>query len=198
MFDPSGFITHFMNLALKAPLLLCLTLMILSFLLLINNPAPKKIYMLDFACYKPPEAQTITIEGAAARLRCFGNFFKEETLEFMRRTTARSGLGDSTYLPEGFFKDPPDTSMEYARREMEMAMFGAVDELLAKTKVRSRDVGIVVVNCCISCVAPCLSSMIVNRYKMKESVVSYNLSGMGCTAGLTAINLAQQLLQVGY
>ncbi|KAF7152311.1 hypothetical protein RHSIM_Rhsim01G0271100 [Rhododendron simsii] len=114
----------------------------------------------------------------------------------MRRTTARTGLGDSTYLPEGFFKDPPDTSMEYARREMEMAMFGAVDELLENTKVRSRDVGIVVVNCCISCLAPSLSSMIVNRYKMKEGVVSYNLSGMGCTAGLVAVSLAKQLLQV--
>lgn len=83
--------------------------------------------------------------GSGPTVWCFGNFFKEDTLEFMRRTTARSGLGDSTYLPEGFFKDPPDTSMEYARREMEMAMFGAVDELLANTKVRSRDVGIVVV-----------------------------------------------------
>lgn len=196
MFDPLGFITHLMNLALKAPLLLCLTLMILSFLLLINNPAPKKIYMLDFACYKPPDAQKVTIEGTAAGLKVFGNFIKEETLEFMRWTAARSGLGDSTYLSEGFFKDPPDTSLECARREMEMAMFGAVDELLAKTKVRSRDVGIVVVNCCISCVAPSLSSMIVNRYKMKESVVSYNLSGMGCTAGLIAVSLAKQLLEV--
>ncbi|KAJ6352348.1 hypothetical protein OIU76_001546 [Salix suchowensis] len=38
--------------------------------------------------------------------------------------------------------------------------------------------------------------MIVNRYKLGDKVVSYNLSGMGCSAGLTAIGLAKQLLQV--
>ncbi|KAE9463925.1 hypothetical protein C3L33_04143, partial [Rhododendron williamsianum] len=114
----------------------------------------------------------------------------------MRNTIERSGLGDSTYFPEAFLKDPVDPDMEAARKEAEMAIFGAVGELLAKTKVKSRDIGIVVVNCCIFCAVPSLSSMIVNRYKMKEGVVSYNLSGMGCTAGLIAINLAKQLLQV--
>ncbi|KAH7863237.1 hypothetical protein Vadar_015115 [Vaccinium darrowii] len=114
----------------------------------------------------------------------------------MQKSMERLGLGDSTYLPEAFFKEQSNPSMEDARRESEMAIFGAVDELLAKTRVKGRDIGIVVVNCCIFTVAPSLSSMVVNRYKMKEGVVCYNLSGMGCTAGLLAINLAKQLLQV--
>ncbi|KAH7864815.1 hypothetical protein Vadar_034156 [Vaccinium darrowii] len=117
-------------------------------------------------------------------------------MDFMRKTIERLGLGDYTYLPEAFLERRPNASMEDARREMEMAIFGVVDELLAKTRVKGRDIGIVVVNCCIFSVAPSLSSMVVNRYKMKEGVISYNLSGMGCTAGLLAINLAKQLLQV--
>ncbi|KAG5567524.1 hypothetical protein RHGRI_002909 [Rhododendron griersonianum] len=140
-------------------------------------------------------AQTMTKEGTVARARST-DWYNEETLEFMQKTLERSGLGDSTFFPEAFFKDPPDPTLEDARREMEMSIFGAVDELLAKTQVKSRDIGIVVVNCCIFSVVPSLSSMIVNRYQMREGVISYNLSGMGCTAGLTAINLAQQLLQV--
>lgn len=188
------------NLSLTAPLwqtLPTIAIVISFFLLITKNPSPKKIYLLDFACYKPPLAQAITKEGAVARARVYNKSYKEETLTFMRNTIERSGLSDSTYLPEAFINDPPDPNMEQARVEAEMAIFGAVDELLAKTKVKSRDIGIVVVNCCIFCVAPSLSSMIVNRYKMKESVVCYNLSGMGCTAGLVAINLAKQLLQVG-
>jgi len=38
--------------------------------------------------------------------------------------------------------------------------------------------------------------MIVNHYKMRSNIVTYNLSGMGCSAGLIAISLAQELLQV--
>ncbi|MED6209232.1 3-ketoacyl-CoA synthase 2 [Stylosanthes scabra] len=37
--------------------------------------------------------------------------------------------------------------------------------------------------------------MIVNHYKLRNNVVSYNLTGMGCSAGLISIDLAKQLLQ---
>ena len=39
--------------------------------------------------------------------------------------------------------------------------------------------------------------MIVNHFKMRTNVLTYNLAGMGCSAGVIAIGLAQQLLQVG-
>jgi 3-ketoacyl-CoA synthase len=38
--------------------------------------------------------------------------------------------------------------------------------------------------------------MIVNHFKMRSNIVTYNLAGMGCSAGIIAISLAQQLLQV--
>lgn len=38
--------------------------------------------------------------------------------------------------------------------------------------------------------------MIVNKFKMRSNVVTYNLSGMGCSAGVIAISLARELLQV--
>ena len=37
--------------------------------------------------------------------------------------------------------------------------------------------------------------MIVNHFKMHSNIVSYNLSGMGCSAGLISISLARELLQ---
>lgn len=39
--------------------------------------------------------------------------------------------------------------------------------------------------------------MIVNHFKMRTNIMTYNLSGMGCSAGVISIGLAQQLLQVG-
>jgi 3-ketoacyl-CoA synthase len=44
---------------------------------------------------------------------------------------------------------------------------------------------------------PPLAAMIVNHFKMRTNVMTYNLAGMGCSAGVIAIGLAQQLLQVG-
>ena len=40
-----------------------------------------------------------------------------------------------------------------------------------------------------------IAAMIVNKFKMKSNVQSYNLSGMGCSAGVIAVNLAKDLLQ---
>ena len=58
-------------------------------------------------------------------------------------------------------------------------------------------VDILIVNCSLFNPTPSLSAMIVNHFKMKSSIVSYNLSGMGCSAGVISISLAKELLQVG-
>ncbi|GJQ94050.1 3-ketoacyl-CoA synthase 11-like protein [Tanacetum coccineum] len=122
--------------------------------------------------------------------------FLEKTLDFFKKVMEISGLGDSTYLAEVFFGKTYDPSMKAARREIEMSIFGSVDMLLAKMGVRCEDIGILIVNCCVYNIEPSLSSMVVNRYKFRDNVVSYNLVGMGCSAGLLAIGLAKQLLQV--
>ena len=59
-------------------------------------------------------------------------------------------------------------------------------------------VDILIVNCSLFNPTPSLSAMIVNHFKMKSSVVSYNLSGMGCSAGVISISLAKELLQVRF
>lgn len=39
--------------------------------------------------------------------------------------------------------------------------------------------------------------MIINHFKMRSDIDSYHLGGMGCSAGVIAIGLAQKLLRVG-
>ena len=39
--------------------------------------------------------------------------------------------------------------------------------------------------------------MIINHFKMRADIDSYHLGGMGCSAGVIAIGLAQKLLRVG-
>lgn len=122
--------------------------------------------------------------------------FTEENLAFQKKILERSGLGQKTYLPEAVLRVPPNPCMAEARKEAETVMFGAIDELLAKTGVKAKDIGILVVNCSLFNPTPSLSAMVVNKYKLRGNILSYNLAGMGCSAGLISIDLANQLLQV--
>ena len=75
-------------------------------------------------------------------------------------------------------------------------MFSVLDELFAATNTDPQDVDILVVNCSLFNPTPSLSAMIINKYKMREDIQSYNLSGMGCSASVIAVHLAKDLLQV--
>ncbi|KAL1548984.1 3-ketoacyl-CoA synthase 2 [Salvia divinorum] len=156
---------------------------------------PRRVYLVDFACYKPGEEVMCSKEMFMDQSRRAG-CFTEENLEFQRKILERSGLGQKTYFPEALLRVPADPCMAEARKEAEMVMFGAIDELLAKTGVKAKDIGILVVNCSLFNPTPSLSAMVVNHYKMRGNVLSYNLGGMGCSAGLISIDLAKQLLQV--
>ncbi|KAI6694196.1 hypothetical protein NL676_021906 [Syzygium grande] len=173
---------------------LCSTLMVFLVTLYFMT-RPRKVYLVDFACYKPDPARICTRETFMERSE-LTTAFTEENLAFQRRILERSGLGQRTYLPEAVLRIPPNPCMSEARAEAEAVMFGAVDQLLAKTGVKAKDIGILVVNCSLFNPTPSLSAMIVNHYKLRGNVLSYNLGGMGCSAGLISIDLAKQLLQV--
>ncbi|KAL6966817.1 3-ketoacyl-CoA synthase 20 [Sarracenia purpurea var. burkii] len=70
------------------------------------------------------------------------------------------------------------------------------DDLFAKTGVKAKDIGILIVNCSLFNPTPSLSAMVVNRYKLPGNVLSFNLGGIGCSTGLISIDLAKQVLQV--
>ncbi|XP_024390354.1 3-ketoacyl-CoA synthase 11 [Physcomitrium patens] len=158
---------------------------------------PRRVYMLDFACHKPHEKNAISKQGLLNYAGSSG-LLSDKSLDFMRKILERSGLGDSTYVPAAITSTPADRSMVAAREEAATNMFCSLDELFAKTGVNSKDVKILVVNSSVFCPTPSLSAMVVNRYKMRSDIKSINVSGMGCSAGLIAIDLAKDLLHGCY
>ncbi|KAL9257183.1 3-ketoacyl-CoA synthase 11-like protein, partial [Drosera capensis] len=168
-------------------------LVFLSTLYFVTRPRP--VYLVNFSCYKPQESQKCTRPYFMEKSSLAGVFSKEN-LSFQRKILERSGLGESTYLPEALHNSPPTPSMLAARKEAEEVMYGAIDELLAKTKINPKDIGILIVNCSLFNPTPSLSAMIVNHYKLRGNIDSFNLGGMGCSAGIISIDLAKQLLQV--
>ncbi|KAL2473042.1 3-ketoacyl-CoA synthase 11 [Forsythia ovata] len=155
---------------------------------------PRNIYLVDFACYKPKPELMYSKELFMERSRLH-KIFTEDNLDFQQKIVGRSGIGQMSYFPEAILCVPANLCMAEAIKEAEMVMFGAIDNFLAKTGVEAKDIGILVVNCSLFNPITSLSAMVVNHYKLRANIVSYNLGGMGCSAGLISIDLAKQLLQ---
>ncbi|XP_075496532.1 3-ketoacyl-CoA synthase 4-like [Primulina tabacum] len=156
---------------------------------------PRPVYLVDYSCYRAPDSLKAPYQRFMEHSRLTGDF-DESSLEFQRKILERSGLGDETYVPEAMHFLPPRPSMQAAREEAEQVMFGSLDSLFANTNVKAKDIGILVVNCSLFNPTPSLSAMIVNKYKLRGNIRSFNLGGMGCSAGVIAIDLAKDMLQV--
>ncbi|KAB1219872.1 3-ketoacyl-CoA synthase 10 [Morella rubra] len=156
---------------------------------------PRSIYLIDFACFKPQDDLKVSKEQFIEHARKSGKF-DEASLEFQKRILQSSGIGDETYIPKSVIMSPENcATMKEGRSEASMVMFGALDELFEKTRLRPKDVGVLVVNCSIFNPTPSLSAMIINHYKMRGNILSYNLGGMGCSAGIIAVDLARDMLE---
>lgn len=121
--------------------------------------------------------------------------FNEDSIKFQKRILDSSGIGDETYIPKSIGSPENNATMKEGRAEASTVIFGALDELFEKCRIRPKDVGILVVNCSLFNPTPSLSAMIINHYKMRGNILSFNLGGMGCSAGIIAIDLARDMLQ---
>ncbi|KAL2559023.1 3-ketoacyl-CoA synthase 6 [Forsythia ovata] len=156
---------------------------------------PRPVYLVDYACYKPPISCRVPFSTFMEHSRLILST-EPKSVEFQMRILERSGLGEDTCLPPAIHYIPPAPNMEAARKEAEMVIFSAMDSLLEKTGLKPKDIDILIVNCSLFSPTPSLSAMVINKYKMRGNIKSFNLSGMGCSAGLISIDLARDLLQV--
>nr|ACR15953.1 fatty acid elongase 1 [Lepidium campestre] len=165
---------------------------------------PKPVYLVDYACYLPPPHLKVSISKV---IDAFYQIRKADplrnvacddpsSLDFLRKIQERSGLGNETYGPEGLVDVPPRKTFAAAREETEQVINGALENLFKNTKVNPREIGILVVNSSMFNPTPSLSAMVVNTFKLRSNIKSFNLGGMGCSAGVIAIDLAKDLLQI--
>jgi 3-ketoacyl-CoA synthase len=88
-----------------------------------------------------------------------------------------------------------DQTEEGAREEAEAVIYGAVRDVLEKTGVKAKEIDILIINCSLFSPTPSLCAMVAHHFQMRHDVLSFNLSGMGCSAGLVSIDLAKRLLE---
>lgn len=154
---------------------------------------PRSVYLVDYACYKPPSLLRVPFSSFMEHSNLIVH--NQKSVEFQMKILERSGLGEETCLPPAIHYIPPDPSMAAARHESEVIIFSCLDKLFSNTRLKAKDVDILIVNCSLFSPTPSLSAMVVNKYKLRSNIKSFNLSGMGCSAGLISVDLAKDLLQ---
>ena len=87
--------------------------------------------------------------------------------------------------------------MADARLEAEHVLFTTLDALFAANPtIAPASIDVLICNCSLFCPTPSLTALLVHRYQLPPTVQTYQLGGMGCSAGVVALHLARELLQV--
>lgn len=178
-------------------------LVVLAVLLLlwIRQRKTRSVYLMEHAEFQPPADWKVSHDDIVEIMKRSG-FYGEEQLDFMRRVLVRSETGQATHWPPGVTKllrakpgdAEADESMSMAREEARAVIFGTLDELLRKTGLQPKEIDFLIINCSLFAPTPSLCAMVANAYGLRRDCRSYNLGGMGCSAGVISVDLAKQLL----
>ncbi|CAK9315166.1 unnamed protein product [Citrullus colocynthis] len=152
-------------------------------------------YLLGYECYKASEDRKLGMKSCVNIILRNKNLGLEE-YRYLLKSIVNSGLGGETYGPRNVIEAREENpSLSDAILEMDDVFSRTLDKLFAKTGVSPSDIDILIVNVSLFSPAPSLTARIINRYKMKEDIKAFNLSGMGCSASIVAIDLVKHLFK---
>eukprot|EP00877_Chromochloris_zofingiensis_P009183 jgi/Chrzof1/4518/Cz14g16140.t1_LCKAS10 len=162
----------------------------------------RPVYLVDFSVCKPPdELQLRWNHGGqeAARSWVPEMNIDPDTPDFFERVSNSSGIDlDRTYFPPSIHPlhcKKPAADIDGAWKEAEMVVVPTCEALLEKTGVAARDIDVVITSTSLFCPIPSLACMLANKLKMKPTVKTYPIGGLGCSAGVSAMSLIRDLLQ---
>ena len=175
-------------------LFLLVMVMIVITLIVIVKRMGHDVYLQDFTVTFPPESDRLTREETIALMTKSGAY-DENTIEFQKRLIMHSGIGDETYLPLAVTADLKEITVEKAREECKHCFTSALDQLFARTGLKPKDIDVLITTCSLFNPTPSIAAMIVNHYKLRHDCKTFSFGGMGCSAGLIAVDLAKDLLR---
>ncbi|GLT50874.1 hypothetical protein SLA2020_243300 [Shorea laevis] len=152
-------------------------------------------YMLGYVCYKAAE-ETKLDTGTSGEIVLRNKILGLEEYRFLLRTIVSSGIGEETYGPRNVIAGREESpTLKDAISEVDDVIFDTLDKLFAKAGVSPSEIDILVINVSMISSAPSLLARVINRYKMRDDIKAFNLSGMGCSASIIAVDLVQNLFK---
>ncbi|EOY18389.1 hypothetical protein SCA6_000409 [Theobroma cacao] len=172
--------------------LYCIVFFICKLFLQMRN---QYCYILAYECYKAPEDRKLDTETCGKLIMRNKNLGLEQ-YRFLLQAMVNAGIGEETYGPRNVIAGTEESpTLSDALSEIDDIVFGTLDKLFAKTGVSPSEIDILVVTVSMITSAPSLPARVINRYKMREDIKVFNLSGMGCSASVIAVDLVQNLFK---
>ncbi|XP_031397278.1 probable 3-ketoacyl-CoA synthase 21 [Punica granatum] len=153
------------------------------------------IYLLDFTCYRPPDSHRMPKSMFSEYIQ-LEDRMDNEGKALQVKIMERSGYSDETYIPLSLTEMPVKRCYSSGLDEASTVIFSAVRDLLERTNTSPRAIDILIINNSVFSPTPSLTAMVINRFGMRSNVMSFNLSGMGCSAGIVSVALARDLLKI--
>jgi 3-ketoacyl-CoA synthase len=154
-------------------------------------------YLIDYVCFKPsPDRKISTLTSGEVINR--NKYLGLPEYKFLLKMIIRSGIGEETYSPRNILEGREESPMlDDAMLEMDEFFKTSVANIFAKTNISPQDVDVLVVSISGFAPSPSLSARIVQQQKMRDDVKTYNLSGMGCSASLIAVDMVRNMFKSG-
>ncbi|KAA8548928.1 hypothetical protein F0562_000612 [Nyssa sinensis] len=153
------------------------------------------IYLLNFTCYQPPNSYRLPM-ALFVEQNLHQNQFDQESMAFQTKILEKSGFSDETCIPPSLTQLPIRKSLSFTIQEASSVIFSMVEDLLLKNNINPKAIDILISNNSLFCPTPSLSAMVIHKFRMRSNIMSFNLSGMGCSAGLVSVGLAKDLLRI--
>ncbi|KAJ8751005.1 hypothetical protein K2173_016186 [Erythroxylum novogranatense] len=161
----------------------------------VHGKRDKDCYILDYECYKPTDDRKLDTEFSGEVILRNANLGLNE-YKFLLKAIVSSGIGEQTYAPRIMFDGREENpTLEDGTSEMDEFFKDSIAKLLARSGVSAQEIDVLIVNVSMISAVPSLASRIINHYKMREDIKVFNLTGMGCSASLISVNIAQNILK---
>ncbi|XP_043710874.1 3-ketoacyl-CoA synthase 12-like [Telopea speciosissima] len=185
-----------MELLMMAALVLAIPLIMSCLVKLVDQwKNQSSCYILHYECFKPSDDRKFDTEIADKYIMRNKNLGIHE-LKFLLRSIVNCGIGEETYIPEKVIMGGEESlCLLDATSELDEFFYDTLDKLFHKTGVSPSEIDILVVNVSMFTTEPSLAARIINRYKMREDIKVFNLSGMGCSASLISIDIVQNVFK---
>ncbi|KAK8514920.1 hypothetical protein V6N12_001085 [Hibiscus sabdariffa] len=152
-------------------------------------------YIVDYECYKAPHDMKLDTETCGNLVLRNKNLGIQQ-YEFLLQAIVNAGIGEETYGPRNVIVGTEESSnLKDAFSEMDDIVFGTLDNLFSKTGVPPSEIDVLIVTISTIISAPSIPARVINRYKMRDDIKVFNLSGMGCSASVIAIDLVNHLFR---
>ncbi|XP_045790289.1 3-ketoacyl-CoA synthase 12-like [Trifolium pratense] len=162
---------------------------------LFDQKRDQECYILDYQCYKPTQDRMLGTKLCGKIIKRTEDLGLNE-YKFLLKAIVSCGIGERTYAPKNVIEGrEASPTLNDAISEMEEFFNDSIAKLLSRSGISPSEIDILVVNISMFTSLPSLSSLIINRYKMRHDVKVYNLTGMGCSATLISLDIVKNIFK---